>query len=138
MEFSGQTEICARLRISGQNSTTYAHECNSINVILSGNQNNPNNNEEEEGEETEDDDENPTQNNVVNNSVNSINSNLVPNLIEISNNQKPTKITLASSSKKQSEESVELTKSYKTRIGVIYFFVGLCVLIVVLMALRKL
>lgn len=48
---------------------------------------------------------------------------------------KSEKIVLGKSSKVNNSE---MTKSYKTRIGVIYFFIGICVLLVVLMALRKL
>ncbi|MBM3231993.1 lamin tail domain-containing protein [Candidatus Pacearchaeota archaeon] len=35
-------------------------------------------------------------------------------------------------------ETQEITKTYKTRIGVIYFFIGFCVFLVILIALRKL
>lgn len=75
-------------------------------------------------------------NNTVNSSVNSL-DNLVAskdNLVETKNE----KIVLSNPSKSNSDSGVEITKSYKTRIGVIYFFIGLCVLIVILIALRKL
>ncbi len=69
------------------------------------------------------------QNNVINNSINRT------NFIEI---KKSTKITLSNPSKLGSEEKTEVTSSYKIRIGIIYFFIGICVLLVILMALRKL
>ncbi|MEK6915824.1 MAG: hypothetical protein AABW89_04765 [Nanoarchaeota archaeon] len=45
------------------------------------------------------------------------------------------KISLNSQS---DNEEIEITRTYKTRIGVIYFFIGFCVLLVVLIATRKL
>lgn len=45
------------------------------------------------------------------------------------------KIVLGNANK---NTNYEITKTYKTRIGVIYFFIGFCVLLVVLIALRKL
>ncbi len=50
-----------------------------------------------------------------------------------SQKQKPIKISLS-----KEEPIQEITKTYKTRIGVIYFFIGFCVFIVVLIALKKL
>ncbi len=49
---------------------------------------------------------------------------------------KPKKITLNNIEKNEAKTIV--TKTYKTRVGVIYAFLGICVLLVVLMALRKL
>lgn len=46
------------------------------------------------------------------------------------------KITLSSNVK--DDFNGEFTKSYKTRLGVIYFFIGFCVLLVVLISLKKL
>jgi hypothetical protein len=48
----------------------------------------------------------------------------------------PVKLTKISLVKKKSQES-EITKTYKTRIGVIYFFIGFCVLLVILIAFRR-
>ncbi len=49
---------------------------------------------------------------------------------------KPKKINLNKFEK--DEEKTIVTKTYKTRVGVIYAFLGICVFLVVLMALRKL
>ncbi len=49
---------------------------------------------------------------------------------------KPKKITLNALS--SDDEKTIVTKTYKTRMGVIYSFIGFCVLLVVLIALRKL
>ncbi len=61
--------------------------------------------------------------------------NVVSNTNSVTDN-KPNKITLNKA--KQGDEKVIVTKTYKTRVGVIYAFLGLCVLLVVLISLRKL
>lgn len=67
---------------------------------------------------------------------NSNNIEPIPNkLTELSQeNQKMNKISL---SKKEGSVQ-EVTRTYKTRLGVIYFFIGFCAFIVVLIALKKL
>jgi hypothetical protein len=56
-----------------------------------------------------------------------------PTIEEISP-QKTEKISLG----KKQEIKEEVTKTYKTRQGVIYFFLGFCILLVVLIALKRL
>ena len=75
---------------------------------------------------------------IKRNDVSEVN-NTKNDLIDFSNDvvQKPKKIVLNSKTDDK-EGGGEITKTYKTRIGVIYFFMALCVLLVVLIALRKL
>ncbi len=63
----------------------------------------------------------------------------LPNVVAGDTNiadNKPKKITL--NSPKQEYEKTVVTKTYKTRVGVIYAFLGICVFLVVLIAWRKL
>ena len=75
-------------------------------------------------------------NNEDKNSELKINEEITENLQNISYNP-PKKITLGSDTSYELEE-FEVTKTYKTRLGVIYFFVGFSILLVVLIALKKL
>jgi len=66
-------------------------------------------------------------------------NNNLPNIVSnhsVAADNKPKKIVLNNA--KQEDEKTIVTKTYKTRVGVIYAFLGLCVLLVVLIALRKL
>ncbi len=96
----------------------------------------------QEKNETEEDSElryltnndlNNFQNPVTNSSKNL--SKAIFNTIKI-HNDKPEKIVLNKFEKE--DEKTIVTKSYRTRVGVIYAFLVICVLLVVLMALRKL
>lgn len=49
----------------------------------------------------------------------------------------PDKLNKISLNKKD-EVAQEITRTYKTRVGVIYFFIGFCIFIIILMALKKL
>lgn len=62
-----------------------------------------------------------------------LNNSLVEQSSEITET-KSSKISLI----REDKPVQEITKTYKTRIGVIYFFIGFCIFIVVLMSLRKL
>ena len=144
INFSGESEICAQLKLDASKSYD-GRMCNSINVISSGNQNNGNNPQNnEETPEEEEDSENDSGNDLTDNvssqtSQNSLVNTSIGNSVALTDDgQKPKKIILGSSSKSEDKSDVERTKSYDTRTGVIYFFIGLCVLLVVLMALRKL
>lgn len=57
----------------------------------------------------------------------------IPLVTEKEEEKKIEKISLGKKSEIQ-----EVTRTYKTRIGVIYFFIGFCVFLVILIALRKL
>lgn len=65
-----------------------------------------------------------------------INEEITKNLQNLSYNP-PKKITLGSDTGYETED-FEVTKTYKTRLGVIYFFIGFSILLVVLIALKKL
>src|SRR3989344_4265292 len=75
-------------------------------------------------------------NNEDKNSELKINEEITENLQNISYNP-PKKISLGSNIDQEIED-FEVTKTYKTRLGVIYFFVGFSILLVVLIALKKL
>ena len=75
-------------------------------------------------------------NNEDKNSELKINEEITENLQNISYNP-PKKISLGSNIDQEIED-FEITKTYKTRLGVIYFFVGFSILLVVLIALKKL
>ena len=93
--------------------------------------------------------DNPVSNPVINNNQNQVevqeeseeaNSNVsdrvIPSTIlnyEEDDSQKIEKISL-----KKKGEFQEVTRTYKTRMNVIYFFIGFCVLLVILISLRKL
>ncbi len=142
INFTGETEICARLRIpEGAVSTPV---CNSITINADNNanneqpqsnsQNNPNENDDDE-EDNNSDDESGN-----NNPINSTTGNAANNIIPVSNQnaQTPNKIVLNTAKNKNSPISVERTKESKIRQGVIYSFVGLCIILIVLLAWRKL
>ena len=100
----------------------------------SNSQNNNNNNQNSNEEQNQVEDSGINEEVEVNNNK--------PNLTSLSSTngndvQKPKKIVLNSKTDEK-EVGGEVTKTYKTRIGVIYFFMALCVLLVVLIALRKL
>ncbi|MBS3083344.1 hypothetical protein J4423_00920 [Candidatus Pacearchaeota archaeon] len=72
-----------------------------------------------------------------NNNLEDNNQNNIINLADDIPIQKPKKIFLNGKTTDKNID-VEVTKTYKTRVGVIYFFIALCVLLVVLIASRKL
>lgn len=94
------------------------------------NQNGQNSNNEEEEPETR---ERQNRENQINNSQNSIASLSTPSV-----SSAPSKRIVLGKTTGNGDLNTEITKTYKTRIGVIYFFMGLCVLIVLLIAMRKL
>jgi len=73
-----------------------------------------------------------------NNELENNNQNNIVNLADDVPIQKPKKIVLNGKTVDKDNSNVEVTKTYKTRVGVIYFFMALCVLLVILIALRKL
>ena len=99
---------------------------------------NPTRNQSQQSSNTAEQEEEPRvirQNNEIKNNT----QNKVTNLAVKSDSvQQPKKIVLNSKTADKDNSNVEITKTYKTRVGVIYFFMGLCVLLVVLIALRKL
>ncbi|MGV8142906.1 MAG: hypothetical protein ACP5NS_04735 [Candidatus Pacearchaeota archaeon] len=125
------SEICVRMRLHG--ATQYEEICQEIETTLEENF------VEEESEEDEINtnvvESIPVESNLVNSSLNKV------NLVEANDLKytevKNQKIVLGGKSNVR-ESNIEITSAYKTRIGIIYFFVSICVLLVILMALRKL
>lgn len=97
---------------------------NSCTIQTPTNTNNNQNVEEEEIVEIEEDTENENTE-ITNNSFVAQSAQLVET--------KNSKISLI-----KEDKNYEVTRTYKTRVGVIYFFIGFCVLITILIALRKL
>ena len=100
-----------------------------------GEENNCDNTAEEQTIQEEADEEINNSDEILNSENNLINNSV--NLVKLVEQKKSVKITLGNPSSAK-EKDGEITKTYKTRIGIIYFFIGICVLLVVLMALRKL
>lgn len=125
IESAENPELCVKLRITNG---TPSEVCQSISITESSNpvQNNdePKKNKDEPKK-------------IVNDSKNEMPEKT--QIVELKNSPetpiKKGKIILSS---EKNEIGEEITPSYKVRIGIIYAFVGLCVLLVILMALRKL
>ncbi len=105
---------------------TSANTNNNQNQQNSNSNNNQNNVEEQNETQSEDENTIVSENNIVN----------PTNLVRDIQDQKPKKIVL--NTRDPQDPKYEVTRTYKTRIGVIYFFIGFSVLLVVLIALRKL
>ena len=72
---------------------------------------------------------------IIKTKQNNETKNSIVNLAEENVAQNPKKIVLNSNSE---ENAGEITTTYKTRVFVIYFFMALCVFLVILIAMRKL
>lgn len=133
--YSGETQICAQLRKTGETAMD-GRICNTITVNGdNGSSNSPSTNnqnqdsDEDEEEEEDDNDLAANQNTVVGNNT----------LLAKENNQPINqKIVLNSRTQNNEPDKREVTKYSMIRTGVIYSFVGLCVILVVLLAWKKL
>jgi hypothetical protein len=121
IENAENPELCVKLRVpNGQPSEV----CKSISII-------GNNNPVQETIENEPDPE-PVPNKIED-KENFSSVVATKEIIETNSSNKKIKLSY-----QNSEFNEEITPAYKSRVGIIYLFVGLCVLLVVLMALRKL
>ncbi len=136
INFSGETEICVRLRLDVEPPPAYDGFCQPINV--NGNSGNSNSNNGGGGNEDESTEE---ENNDQDTSENPTTSNTTPvnTLLAQQPAPAPKKIVLNAPAKNEKiDERSEVTKEQKVRTWVIYGFVFLCVILIVLLALKKL
>jgi hypothetical protein len=103
-------------------------ENNCANSGNSGNSNNLNN----KNNSTNKKEKNETKYNLKNNNL----INETVNLVSYSDEINAKKIVLSDS--KDETSNITSTRTYKVRIGVIYFFIGFCVLLIILIAIKKL
>ena len=131
--FLGTTQICARLRKAGGNS--FVEKCGEIRIVEGDSQ--------EQGEEEEEDEQEDEEESEPNEESNKEN-NLVENKTQVKESpdepeQQSEKIFLNAPQEPKTEGTeVYKTKKEKTRLGIIYSFIVLTVIIIILLALRKL
>jgi len=128
IESQGEREICARFRKTDTQST-YT-ECNSITIL----ETNLDNEEAESDEETEEEIEEESKEieSQVESPIIKVDS------LEIISDNETEKIILNSPGKEIENEKTISTKLEKKRQWILYSFTGLCIIIIILLALRRL
>ncbi|MFH1425716.1 MAG: hypothetical protein ABIG28_03270 [archaeon] len=132
IESLGERTICARLRESETNSI-YT-ECKPITIV---GEETDTNQEEDEDQHEEAEEKNNEEENPSSDSPKETTNQPTPQPLS-SNNPTNEKIILNSNPPTDNPKQTITTKQGKTRIALIYNFTGLCVVIIVLLALRKL
>ena len=133
LENVGETEICVRLRKAGAGG--FDEVCKDINVNSGGENNAQINNSNSDSEEEEDEfnsNENKPASSQDGVGIILTSHNVIDNV-----DQEKKKIVLGFVEEEKVEEKI-ITKQEKVRRGVVYSFVGFLVLLIVLLALRRL
>lgn len=124
-------ELCARMRKDGQ--STYSEQCKALTITgapASGT---------EEDEDEDADEENDASENDETEDADSLDDPTPAPAVAITtlSADAPTKLVLNAPTAEINKRE-EVTVTYKTRVGVIYAFIVFCVILVILLALRKL
>ena len=126
--YSGDTQICVRLRETGK--SVFSQVCEDITIEP---ESNTNTEEEEESEEPEDEEEPEEEEQPQNNHA------LIPKTDNQEKEETEEPIILSSKSNPEdSSDRIFLTKQEKTRIYAIIAFTFFCIILIILLALRKL
>lgn len=140
LNFSGETEICGQLRLNGQ--STYTRVCNPLTVngnSGSSNSNNENTNNQNSNEDEEGDEDNSSSLDVEGSSQSPQSVDLNSLAVDAPAPAPSKKIVLNAPSKEtKSKIQGETTVESKVRTSVVYGFIGLCVILIILLALKKL
>jgi hypothetical protein len=139
LESPGEREICARLRKTGTSS--FSTQCNKIKILSSKNSEEENNKDDEKKSEDDSEDKPEDKDTIEATKSKELSSvsEETSNIQQLPNKQE--KIML--NSKSSTEEKFENSRSITTPEGnkrkfLIYGFTGFCVLIIILLAMRKL
>ncbi len=126
IENAENPELCVKLRVTNG---TPSDVCQQISLTENSNSVNEENNKSEKNTNKD--------KKIVNDSKNKTPEKT--QIVELKNiSETPIKNGKIILSSEKNEIGEEITPAYRVRIGIIYAFVGLCVLLVILMALRKL
>lgn len=127
--FSGETEICARLRRAGTNSSSFNEQCNAIRL---GSVEAPHNSSNEE-QSNETRNENSSHSDKEKNTTNLVDTHEKEIVIQPIRRGK-----IVLNKPQDKPESEFVSREDKVRMWIVYGFTGLCVLLIILLAFNKL